>query len=97
MQSETNATKVTVTQIREAVLNAAEDVFAIDRTSLDDTTRIVEDLGADSMAIVTLMISLNDELDVALEFDDLPKSEASIRWIVEALYERISDKSSRSA
>ena len=87
----------TTRQIRECVLNAIEDVMAIDSESLSDSTRIIEDLGADSMSIVTLMITLNDELDVALELDDLPKSEASVGWIIQALCERVSDKNDRSA
>ena len=51
----------------------------VDRLSPD--TRIREDLEADSMQVMALMIALDEEFDVAFDVTRIPEAGVTIEWI----------------
>jgi acyl carrier protein len=81
----------TVLLLRErvcAVIAATLDV-AVDR--LVGTSLIAEDLGADSMKVIALMISLDAEFDVEFKIDRIPTSGVTVDWICEFVADTLSE------
>ena len=81
----------TVLLLRErvcAVIAATLDV-AVDR--LVGTSLIAEDLGADSMKVIALMISLDAEFDVEFKIDRIPTNGVTVDWICEFVTDTLSE------
>lgn len=47
--------------------------FDVDETELNEDTRLDDDLGADSLDVVDLMMSLEDTFDVEIQDEDIEK------------------------
>ena len=47
--------------------------FDVEESTLEMTTRLDEDLGADSLDVVDLLMSLEDEFDVEIQDEDIEK------------------------
>jgi acyl carrier protein len=65
------------------VAQVISEVLSIPVSTLAGDTRIRQDLGADSMQIVTIMIGLDAEFDAEFEIDALPTTDVTIDWICE--------------
>lgn len=46
-------------------------------------SRIREDLGADSMHVVTLLIALDEAFDAEFSLEDVPKEGVTVAWVAE--------------
>ena len=47
--------------------------FDVEESTLETSTRLDEDLGADSLDVVDLLMSLEDEFDVEIQDEDIEK------------------------
>jgi acyl carrier protein len=65
------------------------DQFAIDADTITETTDIVSDLGADSLDVVELLMSLEDEYGVSIEDEKVAelKTVGDVVRCVESLIE----------
>ena len=59
--------------VRELMPNAPAEFSA--------SLRVKEDLGADSMQVIALMLSLDAEFDVDLDPADVPDNEVTLGWV----------------
>lgn len=57
--------------MKERILQLIADQFGRDIDELDEDMTFVEDLGADSIDIVELVMSIEDEFSIELEEDHL--------------------------
>ena len=81
----------TVLPLRErvcAVIAATLNV-AVDR--LVGTSLIAEDLGADSMKVIALMIALDAEFDVEFRVDHIPTTGVTVDWICEFVADTLTE------
>ncbi|WBW50618.1 acyl carrier protein [Peptoniphilus equinus] len=53
--------------MRDKILGLIADQFELDIDEIDDEMRIVEDLGADSIDVVELVMSIEDEFSIELD------------------------------
>ncbi|HEX2577250.1 MAG TPA: acyl carrier protein [Aquihabitans sp.] len=59
------------TQILDAVYDACVEVLKVDRAGLTETTSFAEDLEADSLALVEVVMQLEEEFDLRIPEDEL--------------------------
>lgn len=67
--------------LEEKIKEIIAKQFKVDLKDLKDETRFKEDLKADSIAIVELIINLEDELNVSLDDDKV----TSVKTVGEAI------------
>ena len=72
-----------------AVLDSVAETLNIPLTDLTEDTLIREDLEADSMDVVTLMVLLDDKFDAEFNPEDIPDEHVSIRWVVDHIIEKL--------
>ncbi len=72
---------VTTEQIAPRIHAVVVDLFPNFQGSLSNSLRIKDDLGADSMSMISLMIALDAEFDVEFDPAMLPSSSLTIGWI----------------
>jgi len=77
--------------IRERVENTIVDVLKVDAAELGSDRRIREDLGADSLDSVTLVMALEDEFGGSINDDDA-KSLATVGDVVTYISRRVEEK-----
>jgi acyl carrier protein len=70
-------------EILARVVRVIADCLERDPTELSSETRIRQDLGADSMQVVTIIIGLDEEFDAEFDIDKVPKDDATIDGIVD--------------
>ena len=70
--------------IFEKVKNALAQQFELDPESITADTNLIDDLGADSLDVVELIMSLEDEFGIAISDDDAVQL-TTVRKIVEYL------------
>jgi acyl carrier protein len=56
--------------VEERVLAILSDKLGVDRERLTNSSSLVEDLGADSLAIVELMMEMEEEFDITIGDED---------------------------
>ncbi|MEO6989135.1 MAG: acyl carrier protein [Aquihabitans sp.] len=59
------------TQIVDAVYDACVEVLKVDRSILTETTSFAEDLDADSLALVEVVMELEEAFDLRIPEDEL--------------------------
>ena len=59
--------------VLEKIKAILSNQFDVEESTLDTTTRLDEDLGADSLDVVDLLMSLEDEFDVEIQDEDIEK------------------------
>ena len=59
--------------VLEKVKAILSNQFDVEESTLETTTRLDEDLGADSLDVVDLLMSLEDEFDVEIQDEDIEK------------------------
>jgi len=77
--------------IRERIENTIVDVLKVDAAELGSDRRIREDLGADSLDSVTLVMALEDEFGGSINDDDA-KSLATVGDVVTYISRRVEEK-----
>ncbi len=70
-------------EVADRVMAILAESLSVARCDLAEQTLIVEELEADSMDVVTLMVALDDEFDVALNIDDIPEEKVSVGWVID--------------
>ena len=80
-----------VEEIRERVENTIVDVLKVDATELGSDQRIREDLGADSLDSVTLVMALEDEFGGSINDNDA-KSLATVGDVISYSSRRVEEK-----
>ena len=70
--------------IFEKVKNALAQQFELDPESITADTNLIDDLGADSLDVVELIMSLEDEFGIAISDEDAAQL-YTVRRIVEYL------------
>ena len=58
-------------EILDAVYDACVEVLQVDKSELSDTTSFAEDLEADSLALVEVVMVLEERFDLRIPEDDL--------------------------
>mgnify|MGYP006329261955 CR=1 FL=1 len=71
----------------EKVCNILSEQFGVDAGSLNMDTAFIEDLGADSLDVVELMMSIEEEFDVG----EISEEEAASMKTIGDLVRRIGD------
>jgi acyl carrier protein len=69
--------------IRDRVIRVIAETLDVPLDAVHPETRIKADLGADSMQIVTLMITLDDEFDAEFNVEQIPTTEVTVAWIID--------------
>lgn len=59
------------TQILDAVYDACVEVLKVDKATLTETTSFADDLDADSLALVEVVMQLEEQFDLRIPEDDL--------------------------
>ena len=77
--------------IRERVENTIVDVLKVDAAELGSDRRIREDLGADSLDSVTLVMALEDEFGGSINDNDA-KSLATVGDVITYISRRVEEK-----
>jgi acyl carrier protein len=75
--------------IVEAVLDSVAETLNMPLAELSEDTLIREDLDADSMDVVTLMVLLDDKFDAEFNPEDIPAEDVSIRWVVDYIIKKL--------
>lgn len=70
-------------QIYDRVQQIIAETLGVESGRLGPQTRIKEDLGADSMQVITIVIALDAEFDAEFNTDEIPKSEVTVGWVTE--------------
>ncbi|MFT4582725.1 MAG: acyl carrier protein [Gammaproteobacteria bacterium] len=70
-------------EILAEVLESVAETLNIPTTDITELTLIRQDLEADSMDIVTLMVLLDDKFDAEFSPEDIPPEDVTIGWIVD--------------
>lgn len=58
-------------EILDAVYEACVDILRVDRSELAETTRFADDLDADSLALVEIVMELEEKFDLEIPEDQL--------------------------
>ncbi len=75
-------------EIREKVVSVVKDKLGVDESAVVDSASYVNDLGADSLALVDIAMALEDEFGVKIPDEDINKITtvgATISYIKEHL------------
>jgi acyl carrier protein len=78
-------------EIRARVQNTIVDVLKVDAAELGNDQRIREDLGADSLDSVTLVMALEDEFGGSINDNDA-KSLATVGDVISYISRRVEEK-----
>jgi len=74
-----------------AVFDCVAETLNIPADELTEDTLIREDLEADSMDVVTLMVLLDDKFDAEFNPEDVPSEKVSLKWVVDHIIEKLED------
>lgn len=59
---------MTIDKVKEIIANQ----FSVDADKISETTNIAEELGADSLDLVEILMSLEDEFGVSIPDEEIP-------------------------
>jgi acyl carrier protein len=74
---------MTEQQIYRRVRKIVAETLRITELELLPGSRITEDLHADSMQVVTILIALDAEFDTEFRLEDIPHQIVTLKWISE--------------
>ena len=77
--------------ILEKVKKILSSHFSIDETSITPETNIAEDLGADSLDVIDLLMSVEEEFKIEVPDEDAEKVK-TVSQMVEYIKERLGDR-----
>lgn len=83
-------------EILVEVIDSVAETLNIPVAGIHHGTMIRNDLEADSMDIVTLMVLLDDKFDAEFNPDDIPSEDVSIEWIVDFISHKIDNQPAKS-
>ncbi|MGI8756311.1 MAG: acyl carrier protein [Acidimicrobiales bacterium] len=59
------------TEILDAVYDACVEVLKVDKSALSESTKFADDLDADSLALVEVVMQLEEQFDLTIPEDEL--------------------------
>lgn len=74
------------TEVAQKVRDVIEETLRLDAPIMDDSIRLVEDLNADSVDQVSIILALEDELGGELD-DERAKNIATVEDIIETVWQ----------
>lgn len=77
--------------IRIAVFDCIAETLNIPADELTEDMLIREDLEADSMDVVTLMVLLDDKFNAEFNPEDVPSENVSLKWVVDHIMSKLED------
>jgi acyl carrier protein len=69
------------TPLAQRVVRIIAETLEIPFEELTPATRIKEDLGADSMQVVTIMIALDEAFDAEFDIAEIPPANVTVDWV----------------
>ena len=57
--------------------------------SVNDKTKVVEDLNATSMDVVAIAIAIEFAFDIEVELESLPQQDVNVQWLVDYVISRM--------
>ena len=78
-------------QTLKLVFQSVAEALSVPESDLTEEAFIREELGADSMDIVTLIILLDDQFDIEFNTDDIPIENVTIRWVTDYICALLQD------
>ncbi len=63
--------------------------------SVNDKTKVVEDLNATSMDVVAIAIAIEFAFDIDVELGSLPQQDINVLWLVDYVISRMKQQCSR--
>lgn len=76
-------------EVLERVIEAIADALTVQRGLLSESTLLQADLKADSMSVVSVAMSLDDEFDIEIDLRELPNADFTVGWVADYVYERL--------
>ena len=77
--------------IRMAVFDCVAETLNIPADELTEDMLIKEDLEADSMDVLTLMVLLDDKFNAEFSPEDVPSENVSLKWVVDHIIKKLDD------
>ena len=81
--------------IKARVIDVIMTELGIPETTIKDESRIVDDLGADSLDVVQISMSLEEEFDFSISDEDVEKLK-TVSSIVEFIEKKIKEKEAKN-
>lgn len=76
-------------EVVEKVKNIIVESLVVPIDSVNDTTKVVEDLNATSMDVVAIAIAIEFAFDIEVELGSLPQQGVDIQWLVDYVIARM--------
>ena len=76
-------TEAAVERLETRIMRLVSELTGVPLCQISPATRIREDLQADSMQVMALMIALDEEFDVAFDITQVPDAGVTVGWIRE--------------
>ncbi|NTW72988.1 MAG: acyl carrier protein [Eubacteriaceae bacterium] len=73
--------------VREKIINILVDELGVEPEEVVDTANIQEDLGADSLAVVEVIMTFEDEFDIKIPEEDAAKL-VTVKDIIDYIEEK---------
>ncbi len=77
-------------EVTREVMQLIAEIMAVSVEDLHGDTRVVEDLNASSMDILTLVMALDAAFSTEIHLGDIPPSNVSVNWIADYVYSGMS-------
>jgi len=81
--------KYPATDIESGVFRVVAETFPDHEVPLSPETRIKQDLGADSMQLISLMIALDAEFDAEFAVENIPSDDVTLEWICRFVHDTL--------
>jgi len=82
--------------IQSGVFRIVAETFPDHEVPLSPETRIKQDLGADSMQLISLMIALDAEFDAEFAVENIPSEDVTLDWICRFVHDTLVSSSTNA-
>lgn len=76
-------------EVAKKIKNIIVESLVVPIDSVNDTTKVVEDLNATSMDVVAIAIAIEFAFDIEVELGNLPQQDVDIQWLVDYAISRM--------
>lgn len=83
---------IDVAEVRRKVRDIIADRLDMVPGDVTDDAMIAGDLGADSLAAIEIVISLEEEFDIDIPDEDIPTEDANVPWVATYIVGRLAEK-----
>ena len=78
-------------EIKEKVFSAIEKVICVDKSEIEEQSKIIDDLGADSLDSVELIMECEKECKIAIP-DDLSEKVSTVGDLINLIEKRVEEQ-----